>query len=226
MNMLINDIINAITSRIGHDVGSVSEILAMLIMTTVFTIYEFVVYRLISKKSMYNKSFHISLTVIPYFIGAIVMALQSNLVITLGTIGALAIIRYRTAIKDPIDMVYVLWSVFIGISVGCQLYELCLLTSLVVTIVLLIINLLCGDLIRSYYVLVINSLEDNEVFLTKIIKENSKSYHLKSRNFTSTGVDYVYEIDTKCPTDITKAIKELKSVSRFSLIEYDSEDIM
>lgn len=224
--MLINDIINAITIRFGHDVGSVGEILAMLLMVTIFAIYEFIVYRFVSHKSMYNKSFHISLTVIPFFIGAIVMALQSNMVITLGTIGALAIIRYRTAIKDPVDMIYILWSVFVGIACGCQLYELCILTSLVVTIVLVSINLLSGKLIRNPYVMVVNSLEDNEEALTTIIKQNSKSYRLKSRNYTSSGVDYVYELDRVSIDNLTKAVKELNSVKRFSLIEYDNEDIM
>ena len=223
---IITDMINTIISRLGHDVGSVGEILSMLLMVTVMALYEFVVYRLVSHKSMYNKSFHISIMVIPFFIGAIVMALQSNLVITLGTIGALAIIRYRTAVKDPVDMMYILWSIFVGISCGCQLYELCILTSLVVTIVLLLINLLSGRFFRNPYVLVINAKEDKETELTDIIKKVSKSYRLKSRNFTSNGVDYVYELDSKTPNEVTNSIKSLDYVKQFSLIEYDTDDVM
>ncbi|MBQ0036975.1 MAG: MgtC/SapB family protein [Firmicutes bacterium] len=223
---MINDFINALISSIGHDVGSVGEILAMLFMVTIMSLYEFVVYRLVSHKSMYNKSFHISIMIIPFFIGAIVMALQSNLVITLGTIGALAIIRYRTAVKDPVDMMYILWSIFVGIACGCQLYELCILTSIVVTIILLVINLTSGKLFRNPYVLVINAKEDKEEEITKLIVENSKSYRLKSRNYTSNGVDYVYEVDTKTPSSITSVINELDYIKQFSLIEYDNEDIM
>lgn len=223
---MINDFINALISSIGHDVGSIGEILAMLFMVTIMSLYEFVVYRLVSHKSMYNKSFHISIMIIPFFIGAIVMALQSNLVITLGTIGALAIIRYRTAVKDPVDMMYILWSIFVGIACGCQLYELCILTSIVVTIILLVINLTNGKLFRNPYVLVINTKEDKEEEITKLIVENSKSYRLKSRNYTSNGVDYVYEVDTKTPSSITSVINELDYVKQFSLIEYDNEDIM
>lgn len=223
---IITDMINTIISRIGHDVGSISEILSMLLMVAIMALYEFVIYRLVSHKSMYNKSFHISIMIIPFFIGAIVMALQSNLVITLGTIGALAIIRYRTAVKDPVDMMYILWSIFIGIACGCQLYELCILTSLIVTVVLLVINLLSGKFFRNPFVLVINSKEDKEIEISEIIKKVSKSYRLKSRNFTTNGVDYVYELDTKTPNEVTNSINQLDYVKQFSLIEYDTDDVM
>ena len=223
---VIQDIINTIIGRLGHDVGSVGEILSMLLMVFIMALYEFFVYRLVSHKSMYNKSFHISIMVIPFFIGAIVMALQSNLVITLGTIGALAIIRYRTAVKDPVDMMYILWSVFVGIACGCQLYELCILTSLVVTMVLLCINLLNGKLLRNPYILVLNCKENKEEELTSLVKENSRTYRLKSRNFTSSGFDYVYEVDTKQSAELTNLISNLNYVERFSLIEYDTEDVI
>lgn len=223
---MINDIINALTIRIGHDVGTVAEILAMLLMTLVMAFYEFMVYRLVSHKSMYNKSFHISIMVIPFFIGAIIMALQSNVVVTLGTIGALAIIRFRTAVKDPVDMLYILWSIFVGITCGCQLYELCILTSAIVTIVLLGINLVSQGLLRNPYVLVINCNSNIEDELNSKIKENSKRYRLKSRNFTSSGVDYIYQVETKNPSNLTNIINDIKEVKQFSLLEYDNEDVM
>jgi ABC-type spermidine/putrescine transport system permease subunit II len=99
-------------------------------------VYEFVIYRVVSHRAFYNRSFHISIAVIPFFISTIILCLQSNIVITLGTIGALAIVRFRTAVKDPVDMIYILWSIHTGIICGCQLYEVAVLTSLLVTIVL------------------------------------------------------------------------------------------
>ena len=83
-------------------------ILSVLIVVLLLSIYEFIIYRFVSHRTFYNKSFNISLAIIPFFIATIILCLQSNLVITLGTIGALAIIRYRTVVKDPIDMVYIL----------------------------------------------------------------------------------------------------------------------
>ncbi len=145
----ISDILNSIFSAVGRDVAPVSTIIAVLLVTLVMSVYVFIIYRAVSHRAVYNKQFHTAILVIPFFICSIVMALQSNIVVTLGTIGALAIIRFRTAIKDATDMVYLLWSIFIGISCGCQLYESCLLTSLIVTAVLVCVNLLGGKVFRN-----------------------------------------------------------------------------
>ena len=118
----------------------INVILSVLFFTLILSLYEFVIYRYISKRTVYNKELNISIITLPFFISTIILALQSNLVITLGTIGALAIIRYRTAIKDPINMTYILWAVHTGIVCGCQLYELGLITSLFASIVIYVLN--------------------------------------------------------------------------------------
>ena len=222
----ISDILQSIFSTVGRDVAPLSTIIAVLLMVLVMATYEFLVYRFVTHRSIYNRQFHTAILVIPFFIAMIVMALQSNIVITLGTIGALAIIRFRTAIKDTTDMVYLLWSVFIGIACGCQLYESCILTSLMVTVILVILQLFGDKLMKNPFILVVNSAEDIEDELDGIIKNNTKSYRLKSRNFTSNGVDYVYELSLKEPHKLTSEIHELKKVSKFSLLEYDSNDII
>ena len=223
MNIITN-IITSISSRIGADVASVDVILSMLIMTLIMSVYEAIVYRVVSKRTLYDRPFHIAILIIPFFIASIVMALQSSVIVTLGTIGALAIIRFRTAIKDPINMLYLLWSIFNGITCGCQLYELCVLTNAVVTILLIITNAFGGSFLTNPFIVVINSEEDIEEFLIDVIKKESRSYRLKSRNYTSRGVDYVFEVCTKNPNSLASIIKNNSKVLRFSIIEYDSND--
>ncbi|MBQ3294894.1 MAG: DUF4956 domain-containing protein [Erysipelotrichaceae bacterium] len=223
---LITDIINSIFTSVGRDVAPLATIIGVLLVTLFMSVYEFVVYRTVSHRAIYNKQFHIAILVIPFFIGSIVMALQSNIVVTLGTIGALAIIRFRTAIKDATDMVYLLWSIFIGITCGCQLYESCILTSLIVTTILVAANALSGKLFRNPYILVVNSKENIEKELKEVISGNTISYRLKSRNYTGNGVDYVYELGLKDPEKLTEEVGKLKNIKQFSLLEYDSNDII
>ena len=102
----------------GSEAVPTEVILTVLLAVLLLSAYEFVVYRLISHRTFYNRSFNISIAVLPFFIATIILCLQSNLVITLGTIGALAIIRFRTAVKDPVDMIYLLWSIHTGIEIG------------------------------------------------------------------------------------------------------------
>ena len=199
-------------------------ILAVLLMVLILSIYEFAVYRLVSHRAFYNRSFNISITVLPFFIATIILCLQSNLVITLGTIGALAIIRYRTAVKDPVDMVYLLWSIHTGIVCGCRLFEVGVLTSLVVTIVLLALE--HADFGSHPQILVVHTASAAEESLCAAIKEYAKRFRIKSRSSGSKGMGYVFEVSVKDASRLTEKLNALPEVERFSLIEYDSQDIL
>ena len=200
-----------------------SKILSVLIMALILSFFEFAVYRLVSHRAFYNKSFNICIVIIPFFVATIILCLQSNIVITLGTIGALAILRFRTAVKDPVDMLYLLWSVHIGIVCGCQLYEVALLTSLAVTIVLILMNYASAG--RKPLVLVFQCNYGEEQEIVKSIGKITPKYKIKSRNYTSDMVNFVIELSIK---DTQPLMEELKkhNVQKFSVIEYDSEDVI
>ena len=214
---------NLINSYSNESISTIT-ILTVLFMVLVLAIYEFFVYRFVSHRSFYNKSFNITTAILPFFISMIIMCLQSNIVITLGTIGALAIIRFRTAVKDPVDMLYLLWSVFIGIICGCQLYEVGILTSIFVTIVLIILeNINFG---RKPYVLIIHGDDNIEKDLTKLFDEKKVNYRFKSRNYTSKGFDYAIELTYNNIDELNGILSKNERVARYSIIEYDADDIV
>lgn len=216
-------ILDNIIDNYEHAALSQSTIFAVLFMVLVLSLLEYAVYRLVSHRSFYNKSFNIALAIIPFFIATIILSLQSNLVITLGTIGALAIIRFRTAIKNPIDMLYLLWSIHIGITCGCQLYELSVGTFIVVTVLLLIFENV--NLGKKPFVLVFHADEQKESDLSGILSAGTRSYRIKSRNYTASGTDYVIEISTDDPEKLAAALKDA-GIQKLSIIEYDSDDIL
>lgn len=201
-----------------------TTILTVLIMVLLLAVYEFLVYRFVSHRSFYNKSFNITIAILPFFISTIILCLQSNIIITLGTIGALAIIRFRTAVKDPVDMLYLLWSVYVGIICGCQLFEVGVLTSIIVTVVLIVLeNVKFG---RKPYVLILHSEEDVEDNITSLFKKQKMSYKIKSRNYTNKGYDYAIEFTLKDVKELQKELSSNKKVSKYSIIEYDADDIV
>lgn len=200
-----------------------TQVLAVLFMVAILAAYEFLIYRLVSHRAFYNKSFNICIAVLPFFIATIVMCLQSNLVITLGTIGALAIIRFRTAVKDPVDMVYLLWSVHIGIVCGCQLYEVAVFTSIVVTVVFFVLEHVTFG--KRPYVVVCKCKNEEQEKVLEAIKANSKAYKIKSRNYTSSGLDMVIEFSSKNVEAVAQKMIEC-AIERFSIIEYDNEDVL
>jgi hypothetical protein len=217
----MNEIIENITNNYSNTILNANVIISVLLVTLVLAIYEFLVYRFVSHRSFYNKSFNISITVMPLFISTIILCLQSNVIVTLGAIGILAIIRYRTAVKDPVDMLYILWSVHTGIICGCRLYEIAVITSILVTILLIVLEHLTIG--KRPYIVLIHTKED---VAENIIKKCSRKYSVKSRNYTSNGIDYTFELSINDISKLTSELKKSKSVERFSVIEYSADDIM
>ena len=218
------EIFENIIKSYANDSITTSTILSVLLMVATLAIYEFFVYRMVSHRSFYNKSFNITTAILPFFISTIILCLQSNLVITLGTIGALAIIRFRTAVKDPVDMLYLLWSVFIGIICGCQLFEVGVLTSIVVTIVLIALEHI--NFGKKTFVLIARSTEDVESELTNLFKEKKINHKFKSRNYKTKSFDYAIELSYKNIQELNKELSNNKKISKYSIIEYDADDIV
>ena len=175
---------NIINTYSSNSITTIT-IMLVLLLVCVLSIYEFLIYRYVSHRSFYNKSFNITIAILPFFISTIILCLQSNVVITLGTIGALAIIRFRTAVKDPVDMLYLLWSVYIGIICGCQLFEIGVLTSIFVTFLLIVLEHL--NFGRKPFVLILHSDKNIETDLENLFKTNKISNKFKSRNYSSNG---------------------------------------
>ena len=218
------DVFENIINTYSNESVTTVTIISVLLMVLFLAVYEFLVYRFVSHRSFYNKSFNITIAILPFFISTIILCLQSNIIITLGTIGALAIIRFRTAVKDPVDMLYLLWSVYVGIICGCQLFEVGVLTSILVTIVLVVLDRV--NFGRKPFVLILHSDEDIEKELQTLFKEKKISNKIKSRNYTNKGYDFAIEFTTKDIEGLKTELSKNKKVSKYSIIEYDADDIV
>ncbi len=222
---LIQAVINHIINSFQNQEITSSILLSVLVVAGILALYEFIVYQVILHRSLYNKAFNICIAVLPFFISTIILCLQSNLVITLGTIGALAIIRFRTAVKDPVDLIFILWSIHIGITCGCRLFEMAVVTSLVATVVLIILNRI--NLVMKSHILVIHCPSaENESTIIGLLERYTRKYRIKSRNHTEKGMDFVFEIVTKEAASLAAEMEKAEGVERFSLMEYDSDDIL
>lgn len=222
---LIQAIVNHISSSFQNQEITSSTLLAVLLVVCILALYEFIVYQIILHRSLYNKSFNISIAILPLFISTIILCLQSNLVITLGTIGALAIIRFRTAVKDPVDLIFILWAIHIGITCGCQLYEVAIITSLLATFILVILNHISIGM-KSHILVVHCQSANDEAEIINLLKDHTKKYRVKSRNHTERGMDFVFEISIKECNLLSSELQNQTAIERFSLMEYDADDIL
>ena len=196
--------------------------MATFAVTCILACYVFLIYRLMTRKSFYSKGFNVSLAAMSVITAAIILAMQSNLVISLGMVGALSIVRFRTAIKDPMDLVFLFWSISIGIICGAGLYEVALLTCLVVTILILVLENLPAS--RAPMMLVVNVTDvDKEDAVLDIVKKYSNYYKVKSRNLTAGTLDMVVEVRVKEESAFVKEVSAVDTVLSASLIAHDGE---
>ena len=189
---------------------SAGRIMATFAVTCILACYVFLIYRLMTRKSFYSKGFNVSLAAMSVITAAIIL------------VGALSIVRFRTAIKDPMDLVFLFWSISIGIICGAGLYEVALLTCLVVTILILVLENLPAS--RAPMMLVVNVTDvDKEDAVLDIVKKYSKYYKVKSRNLTAGALDMVVEVRVKEESAFVKEVSAVDTVLSASLIAHDGE---
>lgn len=205
----------------GGDI-STGRIAATLAVTALIALYIFVIYRVVTRKTFYSKTFNISLVALAVVTSAIILAMQSNLVISLGMVGALSIIRFRTAIKDPMDLVFLFWSISIGIICGAGLYEIALLTSLLVTVGIIGLDLVPTS--KAPMMLVVNATElDAEEAIVNAAKAAGKLCKVKSRNYSAGHLDMIIEVRVANEAELVKTVSDIAAVTSVSLISHDGE---
>lgn len=201
---------------------SLSKILVTLGITVVLALYIFAIYRLATKSVFYSKGFAISMAAISVITAAILIAMQSNLVISLGMVGALSIVRFRTAIKDPMDLLFLFWSIGVGIICGAGLYSVAIVGSLVVTVVLLVLSL--TPVVRAPFLLVVNG-EDEELekAVLAAVEHHTRAYRVKSRNRSRGHMDLIVEVRVKEGGDLLREVAAIPSVEEASQLSHDGE---
>ena len=190
--------------------------------TVILALYLFAVYYLSTRKTFYNKTFNVSLAAIAVITASIILAMQSNLAISLGMVGALSIVRFRTAVKDPKDLVFLFWSISIGIICGAGIYEIAVIASLIITIGLFALELIPVGNASGILVVNCGSLEQ-ETQIMDIVKESCKRPSVRSRNASVAGVDFVIECRAKQPAGMLQKLQALDGVTGVALMEHDGE---
>lgn len=214
---MINEVVDFLTRSAGM---SYRRMLFALLFASLLGLYIFFVYRMVSKESFYSKSFNLSLPIITVLTAAIVVAMQANLVVSLGMVGALSIVRFRTALKDPMDLAFVFWGITTGIISGTEIYGLAVITAVIVTIGIFALDHI--DLKEAPRLLVVNG--ENQEFeseLNAILEKKRIHYTVKSRNINKNNLDIIYEIQTDEGETLVREIGAMQSVFNASILDHD-----
>ena len=185
-------------------------------------LYIFFVYRVITRKTFYSKNFNITLAGITVITAALILTMQSSVVLSLGMVGALSIVRFRTAVKDPMDLMFLFWSISVGIICGAGLAQVAVILSIVVTLGVLILDRM--PVARAPMILVVNSTDlDAEDAVTEVVKKYSRFFSVKSRNMTAQTLDLVVELRTEQGSTLVRDVMNLEGITSASLLAHDGE---
>lgn len=207
----------------GSEAIGTTGILITLFFACLLALYLYFVYRLITRKTFYSKNFNISLVALAIITTAIILTIQSSIVISLGMVGALSIVRFRTAVKEPLDLVFLFWSISLGIICGAGLIKLAILVSLLLTVVILFLDGM--PMGKSPMILVVNSAmaKHQSSAIQDIVKKYSKYYKIKSRNISAGSLDMVIEVRPSDEEELLNEISALKNIQSVSLLAHDGE---
>ena len=185
-------------------------------------IFIFFVYKKTYQGVMYSSSFGTTLIALTMITSQVILAVTSNVVLSLGMVGALSIVRFRTAIKDPLDLVFLFWAISIGIICGAGLSLVAVALSVVVSLLLWIFNAL--PIAKAPVLLLVSSGDlKGEADIVKTAEAHCKAVTMKSRNLTTAQLDLIMEVRTEDEAALTAAIMALSGVTACSVVAHDGE---
>ena len=160
---------------------SLPDALISMVMALAFVMIIYITYAKVFDEVSYSYNFGLSLIAICMITTSIVMVITSNVIVSIGMVGALSIIRFRSVIKDPLDIVFVFWSVGTGIIVASGMFILAIISMIIIVLSLMLLANKCGR--SALYILVINCKSDSEDEIIHLIKEKTKKNRIKSKSF-------------------------------------------
>ena len=210
---------------------SAETILLRLVMSAVIGAFLFLSYRLSHSGSIYSVKFNVSLMALTVITTTVMIVIGNNIALSLGMVGALSIVRFRTAIKDSRDTIYIFWAIVVGICCGSGDYLVAAAGSAVVFLLLLVFGRLRTD---NRVLLILRTARVNESKVESLIFQyyNRKAV-LRAKNTTDESVEYIYELNGKylrkpagekaAGKSITDAIYEIGGIEYFNIVMQNDE---
>lgn len=181
------------------------------------------VYKKTTSNVLYSTSFSITLIGMSMITAFVILAVTSNVVLSLGMVGALSIVRFRTAIKEPIDILYLFWSISVGIVLGANLIALAFIGSAMIGIMLIVFSNKNG--FDTPYLVILNCDDSNgEQKAMEIIKKNIQKYKIKNKAISKNGIEIILEIRLRNGnSDFVNEISKVPGIQNVSMINYKGE---
>jgi len=202
---------------------SITDMVIALVLAFALGMFIFLVYKKTFSGVMYSSSFGVTLIALTMITTVVILAVTSNVVLSLGMVGALSIVRFRAAIKEPLDIAFLFWSIAVGIVLAAGMIPLALIGSVVIGIILLLfVNRKSHT--HPYIVVIRCDGKDAEKKATEFIKEKTERTIIRSKTVEKDEIEVNIEIRLKDDnTDFINELAEKEGVRSAVLVSYNGE---
>lgn len=202
---------------------SFTDVLIAMLVSFALGLFIYAVYKKTFRGVMYSSSFGVSLMAMCLITTLIILAVTSNIILSLGMVGALSIVRFRTAVKEPLDIAFLFWAISAGIVTGAGLIPLAVIGSVFIGIILVIFaNAKSSD---TPYIAVISCENENaEQAAMDILKNNTKKHQIKSKTVTAAGIELMIEVKlADSSSKVCNLLSDTEGISKAALVSYNGE---
>lgn len=225
MNYLTTNFNDIFKSSFYENVSSFSILDSVIGMGFAFILglFVFYVYKKTFNGVMYSRSFGVSLMAMTLISTLVILAVTSNVVLSLGMVGALSIVRFRTAIKEPLDIAFLFWSIAIGIVLGAGMLPLAVFGSLFIGILMILfVNKKNSDM---PYILVVNcGTSEDECTVLEQLSSKVRKHVIKSKSVSAAGIELTVELRLNgSSTQFINQLLSIDGISNAALVSYNGD---
>lgn len=202
---------------------SILDIAISLVLAFGLGVFIFFIYKKTFSGVMYSSSFALTLIALTMITTVVILAVSSNVVLSLGMVGALSIVRFRTAIKEPSDIAFLFWAIAVGIVLAAGMIPLAIIGSVIIGLIILIFaNKKTSD---NPYIMVISCADhDSELRAKEFINQQVSRAVIKSKSAQKGAIELNYEIRLKDDdTDFINTLAEMPGINSAVLVSYNGD---
>ncbi len=199
---------------------SITTIICTLLTATLCGAIIYLIYRFFYRGVVYSDNFNILLLLTTVVTSFIIMTISANVVLSLGMVGALSIVRFRAAVKDPLDIGFLFWGIAAGITAGAQLYMVAVIGTVIIGVIYILLTIFKKE--RKSYLLIVRYNAETEVNVNGIL--GAIKYKLKNKTQTGSSIELTVEVKIKNnDTSYISRFNAISGVESVTLLEYSGE---
>ncbi len=198
------------------------DVVQVLLFALITSLIILTVYRRTFKGVIYNPSFGTTLILLTLVTGPVVLAIGSNVALSMGMVGALSIVRFRTAVKEPLDTAYMFWAITMGIIIGTKSYVIAMIVVVGISIIMIALSM-ARTRASENFLLVLHYDPAAEQEIDAELHRGVRAYRVRSKTITRSGAEMTVDLRLHQRTDIVSHMLDISGVHDATLVSCQSE---